>query len=485
MSDASTPGLLLGRLAVHYKIISMEQLSQLTSLQARRGGSVKLGELMVEQGLITPAKLQQLIQVQEQYLAKQRAAKSASKASVAPVASKMESARASSAAPSRTETASHVSSPAVPASPAERHGGSVATSSLRPRTSENESRIDTYLREAVSRGASDIHFHANAPIRVRIDGGLQIFDDSVVDGETIQALGREILSDTEFKALNECGQVDFAYAIDGLARFRANAYRQQRGFDLVLRAVAPEPPRLEDLGLPRELAKFTNYHQGMVLLTGPSGCGKSSTMAALLNIINEERLDHIITVEDPIEFVHVNKRCVINQRQVGPHTKSFSRALKGALREDPDIIALGELRDLETISLALTAAETGHLVLATLHTGNAIRTVNRLIGVFPPNQQAQIRTMVSESLRAVISQRLVPRSDGRGRVPALEILVNTKAVGNTIRDNKTFQLRSALQTGQSHGMKLLDLSLAELVRDGAVSREEALRHAEDPKKFPA
>ncbi|MEO0459353.1 MAG: type IV pilus twitching motility protein PilT [Myxococcota bacterium] len=479
MSDASTPGLLLGRLAVHYKIISMEQLSQLTSLQARRGGAIKLGELMVERGLITPVKLQQLIQVQKQYLAKQRGAKSVSKVSVDSSAS----GSASSTCPGPTDS----SAPA--ASATHRSAGSeTSATSASPDTSISSrpgARIDTYLRAAVSRGASDIHFHADAPIRVRIDGVLQVFDESVVDGETVQALGREILSDVESKALLEHGQIDFAYAIEGLARFRANAYRQQRGFDLVLRSVAPEPPSLESLGLPRELAKFTNYHQGMVLLTGPSGCGKSSTMAALLNIINEERLDHIITVEDPIEFVHVNKRCVINQRQVGPHTQSFSRALKGALREDPDIIALGELRDLETISLALTAAETGHLVLATLHTGNAIRTVNRLIGVFPPNQQAQIRTMVSESLRAVISQRLVPRSDGAGRAPALEILVNTKAVGNTIRDNKTFQLRSALQTGQSHGMKLLDLSLAELVRDGTVSREEALRHAEDPKKFPA
>jgi twitching motility protein PilT len=220
-----------------------------------------------------------------------------------------------------------------------------------------------------------------------------------------------------------------------------------------------------------------------VLLTGPAGCGKSSTLAALLNIINGERSDHIITIEDPIEYIHPSKQCVVNQRQVGTHTNSFARALRGALREDPDIIAIGELRDLETISLALTAAETGHLVLATLHTNNAIRTVNRILGVFPPSQQDQIRTMVSESLRAVVSQRLVTRADGNGRVPALEILVVNKAVGNLIRENKTFQIKSVLQTGGAQGMCMLDASLADLLKKGVITREEALKHTDDPVKF--
>jgi twitching motility protein PilT len=253
--------------------------------------------------------------------------------------------------------------------------------------------------------------------------------------------------------------------------------------DVVFRAIPPQPPALEDLRLPSALARFANFHQGMVLLTGPAGCGKSSTLAALLNIINDERRDHIITIEDPIEFIHPSKGCVVNQRQVGPHTGSFARALRAALREDPDVIAIGELRDLETISLALTDAETGHLVLATLHTSSAIRTVNRVLGVFPPNQQEQIRTMVAESLRAVVSQRLVSRADGNGRVPALEILVATKAVGNLIRDNKTFQIRSVLQTGGALGMCLLDSSLTEMVKSGTITREEALRHAEEPQRF--
>ena len=224
----------------------------------------------------------------------------------------------------------------------------------------------------------------------------------------------------------------------------------------MLRAIALEIPTLASLGLPNTLAKLTNHHQGLVLLTGPAGCGKSSTLAALVRLINEERQDHIVTVEDPIEYLHTPLRCVVNQRQVGRDTRSFARALKAALREDPDVIAIGELRDLETISLALTAAETGHLVLATLHTSSAIRTVDRVVGSYPSNQQAQIRTMLSESLRAVVSQRLVRRADGQGRVAALEILLGTRPVANLIRESKTFQLRSVLQTGATQGMCLLD-----------------------------
>jgi twitching motility protein PilT len=217
----------------------------------------------------------------------------------------------------------------------------------------------------------------------------------------------------------------------------------------------------------------------MVLVTGPAGCGKSSTMAALVNLINEERDEHILTVEDPIEVIHPSKNCLVNQRHAGHHTASFSRALRGALREDPDIIVIGELRDLETISLSMTAAETGHFVLATLHTNNAVRTINRMIGAFPSNQQGQVRTMLSESLRAVISQRLVPAADGSGRVPVLEILVINKAISNLVREEKTVQIRSAIQTGRGHGMYLLEQSLNELVKSGVVTREQALKHAED------
>jgi twitching motility protein PilT len=339
------------------------------------------------------------------------------------------------------------------------------------------------LTKAVADSASDIHLHAGAPIRYRVHGVLHDIEPEPLTRERAEGLVMQLLDEGQRAILNEKGQVDFAYTLDGVGRFRGNAYRQQRGTDCVLRAISEKPPTLQQLGLPASLAKFTNFHQGMVLLTGPAGCGKSSTLAALVNIINEERRDHVITVEDPIEYVHVPKRCSVNQRQAGKHTASFARALRGALREDPDVIALGELRDLETISLALTAAETGHLVLATLHTNNAIRTINRVLGVFPPEQQAQIRTMVSESLRAVVSQRLVARADGKGRVLAMEVLVVNKAVGNLIREDKTFQIRSAMQTGVSQGMVLLDDALRDLVKKGVITVEEAMKHAEEPAKL--
>jgi twitching motility protein PilT len=322
-------------------------------------------------------------------------------------------------------------------------------------------------------------------VLLRQGGRLLLVGDQLLPAALVEQLAAEALGDAQRATLAREGQVDFAHAIAGLARFRGNAYRHQGGLALVLRALPAEVPTLADLGLPSSLAKLTNYHQGLVLLTGPAGCGKSSTLAALLRLINEERRDHIVTIEDPIEYLHRPLRCVVNQRQVGRDTGSFARALKAALREDPDVIAIGELRDLETISLALTAAETGHLVLATLHTGNAVRTVDRLVGAFPPNQQAQVRAMVSESLRAVVSQRLLQRADGRGRVPALEILLGNRAVANLIREAKTFQLRSLLQTGATQGMALLDLSLAQLVRERTVAREEALLHCEEPKLIPA
>ncbi|HXH27458.1 MAG TPA: type IV pilus twitching motility protein PilT, partial [Candidatus Polarisedimenticolia bacterium] len=344
---------------------------------------------------------------------------------------------------------------------------------------------DGLLAQALRRGASDLHIHAGAPLAMRVHGRLQRGQGGMLTGRETEPLLLEILTPDQRARLESNGEIDLAYTISGVGRFRANLYRQQRGLDGVFRAIPPAPPSLLDLGLPTALAKFTTFHQGMVLVTGPAGCGKSSTLAAFIDIINEERRDHILTIEDPIEYLHPSKRCVVNQRQVERHTESFARALRAALREDPDVIAIGELRDLETISLALTAAETGHLVLATLHTNNAIRTINRLLGVFPPAQQSQVRTMISESLRAIVSQRLVPSADGTRRVPALEVLIVNKAVGNLIRENKTFQIRSVLQTGAAHGMCLLDNSLADLVKGGAISRDEALRNCEDPKRFAA
>ncbi|HEV7518113.1 MAG TPA: type IV pilus twitching motility protein PilT [Thermoanaerobaculia bacterium] len=432
---------LIGRLALHYKLITQDQLAEATLQQSREGGRRNLAEILVESGVIPQRRFEQLLVAQQEFLAKRQVAAAAAEAARVP--------------------------------------------SLADSVPDGGRRIDLVLAYAVRERASDIHIHSGAPLRLRRHGRMIDLDPAPVDRETAERAIREILSAEQQALLAEHGQVDLAYTVPGVARFRGNVYRQQRGWDAVFRAIPPEPPSLADLGMPTSLARFANFHQGLVLITGPAGCGKSSTLAAMLNIVNEERRDHIITIEDPIEVLHPSKRCVVNQRQVGPHTRSFARALRAALREDPDVIAIGELRDLETISLALTAAETGHLVLATLHTNNAIRTINRVLGVFPPSQQDQIRTMLSESLRAIISQRLIPRADGTGRVAALEVLIANRAVGNLIRDNKTFQIKSVLQTGGTHGMCLLDASLAELVKSGAITREEAARSSEEPARFLA
>jgi twitching motility protein PilT len=346
-------------------------------------------------------------------------------------------------------------------------------------------RLDALLARAVERRASDLHVHSGAPVKLRVNG--ELLDDSqqplpAPEAEAVLLGGLDVEQRDLFE---QHGELDFAYTIPGVGRFRANVYRQHRGMNGIFRVIPPAPPTLQDLGLPPNLARVVNFHQGMVLLTGPAGCGKSSTLAALVDILNTERRDHILTIEDPIEHLHASKRCVVNQRQVSRHTESFARALRAALREDPDIIVIGELRDRETISLALTAAETGHLVLGTLHTNSAIRTVNRILGVFPPNQQSQIRTMISESLKAIVSQRLIRTTDGKRRVPALEILMCNKAVGNLIREGKTFQIVSILQTGAPLGMALMESSLAALVKAGTISRDEALKLCDDPKRLVA
>jgi twitching motility protein PilT len=337
------------------------------------------------------------------------------------------------------------------------------------------------LKEAVAKGSSDIHVHAGSPLMFRVNGQLAPGREGVVDAAQSELFAMSPLNAEQRSVFAQCGEIDLCYSLDGLGRFRANIYRQQRGVDAVFRYIPPQAPSLDELGLPLGLAKFTNFHQGMVLVTGPAGCGKSSTLAALVDLINEERHEHILTIEDPIEYLHPSKRCLVNQRSVHRHTESFARALRAALREDPDVIVVGELRDLETISLALSAAETGHLVLATLHTNNAIRTLNRIIGAYPADQQGQVRMMISESLRVVISQRLIPRADGQGRVAAIETLVITRAVGNLIRENKTFQIHSILQTGAAQGMVLLDDSIKALLDAGTITRDEALRVCEDAK----
>jgi twitching motility protein PilT len=489
--------LLFGRIALHYKLVSREQLVEASQIQAREGNARRLGEILIERGVLNSRQFEQILAVQRDYASKQPAPapppQPASPASPLITAQEMPSLAVQTmpalnvAEPAAVPAFAVPPPPAPPApvmAPPSAPPAVAAPASTRPDFNLDAPRaLDRLLKYALTVGASDLHLHSGAPLKIRVNGRMSDLNEERTDARIADRLVEEILTAEQARALREDGQIDFAYTLAGHGRFRSNAYRQQRGTDAVFRVIPPKPPTLEELGLPASLAKLANYHQGLVLLTGPAGCGKSSTLAALLNIINEGRPDHIITIEDPIEYLHPSKQCVVNQRQVGPHTGSFARALRAALREDPDVIAIGELRDLETISLALTAAETGHLVLATLHTNNAIRTVNRILGVFPPNQQDQIRTMVSESLRAVVSQRLVVRADGHGRVPALEILMANKAVGNLIRDNKTFQIKSVLQTGASHGMCMLDASLADLVKNRVITRDEAMRNAEDPQKF--
>jgi twitching motility protein PilT len=488
----AAPQPLLGRLAVHLKFITDDQLAIATRQQAELGGTKNLGAVMCELGFLTQAQLAQVLKTRDQLVLKQKAMQAVASADRDPEIGGS-APRATTAAPSAGPTATPRpaagSAPAAAPRAAEPpraadHPPRVAPRSLAAATGGvDPSELHELLRVGVERGASDVHIHAGQPLRLRLHGKFIAADDRPIDAASSERLVFSALTPEQTAAFRERGEIDLAYEAAGVGRFRVNLYRQQRGYDGVFRVIPSEVPTLAGLGLPQSLARFTNYHQGLVLVTGPANCGKSATLAALVNLINEERKEHILTVEDPIEFVHPPKSCAVNQRNVGPHTSSFARALRAALREDPDVIVIGELRDLETIALALTAAETGHLVLGTLHTNSAIRTVNRLVGVFPAEQQDQIRNMVSESLRAVISQRLVPTKDGGRRVPALEVLVNNKAVGNLIRENKTFQLFSVMQMGAAQGMTLLDDSLSKLLAGGLISREEALRNADDPKRI--
>ena len=349
------------------------------------------------------------------------------------------------------------------------------------------SSVDEYLKLAQQYDCSDLHLAtAAAPTWRRYGTLCPIWDNAArLTAEDTRRLAYSFLNEKQVKILEQRGDVDFAYSPD-FGRFRCSVVQQRLGIDMAFRIINTSIRTVNELGLPEVCRTLTRYHNGLVLVTGATGSGKSTTLAALIEEVNKDREDHIITLEDPIEYVFEPKGCHINQREVGSHTKSFAAALRGALREDPDVIMVGEMRDLETISLAITAAETGHLVLGTLHTGNAPRTLDRVLDVFPSDQREQIRIMVSESLRGVVSQQLVPRQDGNGRVMALEILVNSPAVSATIRDGKTFMLPGIMQTGKSVGMVTMDDSLQNLYAKGLISREECYGRSEDKqtmKKF--
>ena len=336
------------------------------------------------------------------------------------------------------------------------------------------------LREVLFRGASDLHISAGAPPMLRIDGALgPIADGKVWSREVVKETLMGLLSPYERERFESTLELDFAYTLTANARFRVNYYQDRGSMSAAFRIIPNEVKQLAQLGIPEVVSQFATLPRGLVLVTGPTGSGKSTTLAALIDIVNSTRTDHIMTVEDPIEFLHRNKKSLVHQREVGRDTQSFSSALKHVLRQDPDVILIGELRDLETISTALTAAETGHLVFATLHTQDAAQTIDRIIDVYPPHQQMQIRSQLASTLQGIVCQTLVKRASGAGRVVAAEVLMMTPAIGNLIREGKTFQIGSAMQSGRAQGMSTLDQHLADLVNSGTISRQSAIDKARD------
>ncbi|MCA9483946.1 MAG: type IV pilus twitching motility protein PilT [Nitrospina sp.] len=344
-------------------------------------------------------------------------------------------------------------------------------------------KIDAFFKLMNDQGASDLHLVAGSQPVLRVHGDMERVKYKVLDNDELKAMLYEIAPEDKIKVFEECGDIDFAYEIPGLARYRANYFMQKWGVGAVFREIPSEILTAEQLGLPPVLTKLAMLHKGMVLVTGPTGSGKSTTLAAMMDYVNKNKKSHIITVEDPVEFVHKSQSCVVNHREVGIHTKSFKAALRGALREDPDIILVGEMRDLETIELALEAASTGHLVFGTLHTQSAAKTVDRVIDVFPANQQAQIRTTLSESLKGVVAQNLFKRIDKKGRMAVLEVLVVTPATSNLIREGKTFQIPSVIQTGKKYGMQSLDDAILEALQSKKISPEDAYDKAIVKERF--
>ena len=331
--------------------------------------------------------------------------------------------------------------------------------------------------------ASDLHLSAGMPPMIRVHGDVRKINLPAMEHKDVHKLIYDIMNDGQRKAYEENKECDFSFEIPNLARFRVNAFIQQRGAAAVFRSIPSKVLSLEQLNAPPVFKDIAQNPRGIVLVTGPTGSGKSTTLAGMVDYINENEYGHILTVEDPIEFVHQSKKCLINQRELGPHTLSFANALKSALREDPDVVLVGEMRDLETIRLALTAAETGHLVFGTLHTSSAAKTIDRIVDVFPAAEKEMVRAMLSESLRAVISQTLLKTKDGQGRVAAHEIMVGTPAIRNLIRENKIAQMYSAIQTGQQFGMQTLDQNLKGLVDKGIVSKDEAKSKAANKDSF--
>ncbi len=343
--------------------------------------------------------------------------------------------------------------------------------------------LDDLLKTATEMGASDLHLTANAPPIIRLHGHLQQISALTLPRDIVAELANQVMSEDQKRVFEQKGEVDFSYAIYGFSRFRVNIFKQRGTPALSIRIVPPKIMTPDELGLPEIVKGLARKPYGLVLVTGPTGSGKSTTLAAMIDLLNKEVSGHIITLEDPIEFLHSHKNCIVNQREIGIDSKTFSSGLRAALREDPDIILVGEMRDLETISTAITAAETGHLVFATLHTSNATQTIDRIIDVFPPFQQNQIRIQLSLILQGIVSQTLIPRRDRPGRVVAVEVLVATAAVRNLIREGKTPQLQTVIQSGSKNGMQTMDSSLKDLYLKGIINYEEAYKRITDQDSF--
>ncbi len=343
--------------------------------------------------------------------------------------------------------------------------------------------IDAFFKLMHEQGASDLHLSSGQQPALRLHGDIERIKYDILTSDKLRSLLYEITSQEKIKVFEETGDVDFGYEIAGLARYRANYFMQKNGISAVFREIPSEILTAEQLGLPPVISKLADLPRGLVLVTGPTGSGKSTTLAAIIDQANQNRRDHIITVEDPIEFVHRSQKCIVSHREVGLHTDTFSAALRGALREDPDIILVGELRDIETTALAIEASSTGHLVFGTLHTSSAAKTVDRIIEMFPASEQAQIRSTLSDGLRAIVAQTLFKRVDGKGRCAAMEILIATPAVRNLIREAKTHQVPSMIQTGKQYGMQLLDDAIMQLYQKNLISADDAYGKANDKSLF--
>lgn len=487
---------LLGELALRHALLTREQIMDCVRRSQQEEGRRNFAEIARDLGWLSESTLRALLESRDQVVARRNSVPAASARAGGPSSGR---ARVEPDELDELEDESPIDTRAAPPSIPPPAAGVVTHSHhAKPRAAvardpSGDPNVDDAtkppyllraLRYAVQNRASDLHLHSGAPIIARGSGRLLPFANQKPLGvaATEKAIA-QVLTDEQWDKLASDGEVDFPLDLPRIGRFRVNAYRQHRGLDIVMRILPPEPPTLEQLGLPSHLERLVDYRTGLVLCTGPAGCGKSTTLAALLNVIVSSRRDHVLTIENPIEYVYRGGKAIVTQRQVGAHTASFARALRAALREDPDVIAITELRDRETMGLALTAAETGHLVFGSLHTGNAGQTIGRIINAFPADEQGQIRVTLAESLRAVVSQRLVPRADGNGRVVALEVLNVTAAVTNMIREEKEYQVGSIMQTGKSQGMVTLDDSLGELVTAGTIEKAQARRFAENKERF--